>query len=130
MKADAMKRLKQLEAENARLKKIVAEQQAVDIDILKEVSLKKLLRPARRRAAVRHVRRRLGVSERRAAQAGGSPSPAPGQRYTETQGPTRIAGSPSAACRSPSRGRPPATGYRRVWALLRREKVGGSTRSG
>lgn len=37
MKADAMKRLKELEKENARLKKIVAEQ-AVDIDILKEVS--------------------------------------------------------------------------------------------
>lgn len=39
MKADAMKRLKELEAENARLKKIVADQ-AVDIDILKEVSRK------------------------------------------------------------------------------------------
>jgi putative transposase len=37
MKADAMKRLKELEAENARLKKIVADQ-AVDISILKEVS--------------------------------------------------------------------------------------------
>ena len=37
MKADAMKRLKELETENARLKKIVAEQ-AVDISILKEVS--------------------------------------------------------------------------------------------
>jgi len=37
MKTDAMKRLKELEKENARLKKIVA-QQAVDIDILKEVS--------------------------------------------------------------------------------------------
>ena len=37
MKVDAMKRLKELEKENARLKKIVAEQ-AVDIDILKEVS--------------------------------------------------------------------------------------------
>jgi putative transposase len=37
MKGDAMKRLKQLESENARLKKIVADQ-AVDIDILKEVS--------------------------------------------------------------------------------------------
>jgi len=36
-KADAMKRLKELESENARLKKIVADQ-AVDIDILKEVS--------------------------------------------------------------------------------------------
>jgi transposase-like protein len=34
MKADAMKRLKELEQENARLKKIVADQ-AVDISILK-----------------------------------------------------------------------------------------------
>jgi putative transposase len=39
MKAGAMKRLKELESENARLKKIVAEQ-AVDISILKEVSRK------------------------------------------------------------------------------------------
>ena len=37
MKADARKHLKELESENARLKKIVADQ-AVDIDILKEVS--------------------------------------------------------------------------------------------
>ena len=37
MKADAMKRLKELERENDRLKKIVADQ-AVDISILKEVS--------------------------------------------------------------------------------------------
>ena len=37
MKADTMKRLKELEQENARLKRIVAEQ-AVDISILKEVS--------------------------------------------------------------------------------------------
>jgi putative transposase len=37
MKADAMKRLKELEKENVRLKKIVADQ-ALDISILKEVS--------------------------------------------------------------------------------------------
>ncbi len=37
MKAEAMKRLKELEKENVRLKKIVADQ-AVDISILKEVS--------------------------------------------------------------------------------------------
>ena len=37
MKADATKRLKELEKENARLKKIVADQ-AMDISILKEVS--------------------------------------------------------------------------------------------
>ena len=40
MKADAMKRLKELEAENARLKKIVADQAVDDIDILKEVNRK------------------------------------------------------------------------------------------
>ena len=39
MKADATKRLKELQKENDRLKKIVAEQ-AVDISILKEVSRK------------------------------------------------------------------------------------------
>ncbi len=39
MKVNAMKRLKELESENARLKKIVADQ-AVDISILKEVSRK------------------------------------------------------------------------------------------
>ena len=37
MKANEAKRLKGLEAENARLKKLVANQ-ALDIDILKEIS--------------------------------------------------------------------------------------------
>ena len=37
MQTDSMKRLKDLESENARLKKIVADQ-AVDISILKEMS--------------------------------------------------------------------------------------------
>ncbi len=38
MKAEAMKRLKELEKENARLKKKIVAEQAVDISILKEVS--------------------------------------------------------------------------------------------
>ena len=38
MKANDVKRLKELEAENARLKKLVANQ-ALDIDMLKEISL-------------------------------------------------------------------------------------------
>ena len=37
MKADEAKRLKELERENARLKKIVAEQ-ALDLDMLREVA--------------------------------------------------------------------------------------------
>jgi putative transposase len=40
MKADAMKRLKELEKENARLKKIVADQAVDNLSILKEVSRK------------------------------------------------------------------------------------------
>jgi putative transposase len=39
MNPNEMKRLKELEKENARLKKLVADQ-ALDIDILKEVSRK------------------------------------------------------------------------------------------
>ena len=73
-----MKRLKELESENARLKKIVAEQ-AVDIIHPKGGEPKKLLSPARRRAAVEHVRRHLGVSERRACKAIGQPRST--QRY-------------------------------------------------
>jgi putative transposase len=37
MKADEMKRLKELEKENTRLKKKIVADQAVDISILKEV---------------------------------------------------------------------------------------------
>ncbi|MDQ3499203.1 MAG: IS3 family transposase [Actinomycetota bacterium] len=116
MKADATKRLKELEKENARLKKIVAEQ-AVDLSILKEVSRKKLLSPTRRRAAVGHVRRHLGVSERRACEAIGQP------RSTQ-----RYVGRPKAEWerwlveRMVGLSREnPRYGYRRVWALLRRE---------
>ncbi len=78
MKADAMKRLKELEKENARLKKIVADQ-AVDIKHPKGGEPKKLLSPTRRRAAVEHVRRKLGVSERRACRAIAQPRSS--QRY-------------------------------------------------
>ena len=60
-----MKRLKELETVNARLKKIVPDR-VVDIDILKEVSWETSEHKTRRRAAVEHVRRHLGVSERRA----------------------------------------------------------------
>lgn len=53
MKSDAMKRLKELEKENARLKKIVADQ-AVDISILQEVRTGETSKPdprtSRRRA--------------------------------------------------------------------------------
>ncbi|MCV7388770.1 IS3 family transposase [Mycolicibacterium porcinum] len=65
MKANDAKRLKELEAENARLKKLVANQ-ALDIDMLKEIFVGKLLTPNRKRSAVEVLRERFGVSERRA----------------------------------------------------------------
>ncbi|MGB3673691.1 MAG: IS3 family transposase, partial [Candidatus Nanopelagicales bacterium] len=65
MKANEAKRLKELEAENARLKKLVANQ-ALDIDMLKEIFVGKLLTPNRKRSAVTVLRERFGVSERRA----------------------------------------------------------------
>ncbi|MFM8857490.1 MAG: IS3 family transposase [Actinomycetota bacterium] len=65
MKASDAKRLKELEAENARLKKLVANQ-ALDIDMLKEIFGGKLLTPNRKRSAVKALRKRFGVSERRA----------------------------------------------------------------
>ncbi|MEZ0367434.1 IS3 family transposase [Mycobacterium sp. pUA109] len=65
MKANDAKRLKELEAENARLKKMVANQ-ALDIDMLKEIFGGKLLTPNRKRRAVEVLRERFGVSQRRA----------------------------------------------------------------
>ncbi len=65
MKASDAKRLKELEAQNARLKKLVANQ-ALDIDMLKGVGGGKRLTPNRRRGAVVVLRERFGVSERRA----------------------------------------------------------------
>ena len=60
-----LKRLKALEEENRRLKQIVAEQ-ALDNRALKEITLKKLLKPRVKRLAVSHVRESLGLSERKA----------------------------------------------------------------
>lgn len=55
MKADDAKRLKELEKENSRLKKIVADQ-ALDIDILKEVNrTHKTVRPRARWSAPKRL---------------------------------------------------------------------------
>jgi putative transposase len=60
-----LKRLKALEDENRRLKQIVADQ-ALDIRVLKEITLKKLLKPKVKHIAVSHARESLGLSERKA----------------------------------------------------------------
>ena len=64
MKSEEAKRLKQLEEENSRLKKLVAEQ-ALDIQMLKEHQ-GKLTTPQLRRDAVTALQVNFSVSERRA----------------------------------------------------------------
>ncbi|MGF0540044.1 IS3 family transposase [Agrobacterium sp. ES01] len=65
LKGDQVKRLKELEAENARLRRAVSDL-TLDKMILAEAAKGKLLSPTRRRACVDHVVEELGVSERRA----------------------------------------------------------------
>nr|WP_234055274.1 MULTISPECIES: IS3 family transposase [unclassified Xanthobacter] len=62
------RRLKALEEENARLKKLLAEQM-LDNAILKDVASKKMVTPDARRKAVAHACAEHGVSQRRACQA-------------------------------------------------------------
>ena len=67
MKTDQLKRLKELELENMRLRRAVSDL-TLDKLILKEAARGKLLSPTRRRACVATVQSRFGVSERRACQ--------------------------------------------------------------
>ncbi|MDD3446639.1 MAG: IS3 family transposase [Zavarzinia sp.] len=59
------KRLRALEDENAKLKRLLADAM-LDNAGLKELLFKKMVTPAGRREAVAHLRRMLGMSERRA----------------------------------------------------------------
>ncbi|WP_422920748.1 IS3 family transposase [Rhizosaccharibacter radicis] len=65
MDVSQARKLKVLEEENARLKRLLADTM-LDNAVLKEVGLKKLVRPAARRRAVEEARQRFGISERRA----------------------------------------------------------------
>src|SRR5215212_8263066 len=77
---------------------------------------KKLLSPSRRRAAVKHVRRHLGVSERRACRVIAKPTSS--QRYEGLKADRDR----DLLERMVELSREnPRYGYRRVWALLRRE---------
>ncbi|WP_130753987.1 IS3 family transposase [Sphingobium xenophagum] len=64
LKVDQARRMKDLERENARLKKLVADL-ALDKAILQEASKPDFLSPSRRREAIEQVCRALPVSERR-----------------------------------------------------------------
>ncbi|MGB9479447.1 MAG: IS3 family transposase [Candidatus Acidiferrum sp.] len=116
MEVNETRRLRQVEEENGRLKKIVA-QQALDLDALKVVLSKKLVGPRAKREAVRVVREQAGLSERRACgligMHGGS------WRYQRKE-------RNEAALRARLRelaGERPRFGYRRLYIFLRREKT-------
>ncbi|MGL4528801.1 MAG: IS3 family transposase [Aestuariivirga sp.] len=65
MDVSEAKRLKQLEDENAKLKKLLAEQM-LDAAALRELLFKKMVGPAVQRDAVAHLQAVMGLSERRA----------------------------------------------------------------
>ncbi|MDE3760388.1 IS3 family transposase [Sinorhizobium meliloti] len=67
MEVSEAKRLKALEDENAKLKKLLAEQM-LDVAALRELLGKKMVGPAAKREAVTHLKVTMGLSERRACQ--------------------------------------------------------------
>ncbi|NTG19405.1 IS3 family transposase [Agrobacterium rhizogenes] len=67
MEVSEAKRLKALEDENTRLKKLLAEQ-LLDAAALRELLGKKMVGPAAKREAVTHLKAVMGLSERRACQ--------------------------------------------------------------
>ena len=113
LKVDQAKRLRELEAENSRLRHVVADL-TLDKQILKEASPGKLLSPARRRRCVAAVRERLQVSERRVCRALGQPRAT--QRYTPRVADDEEALTNSVVQLASRYGR---YGYQRVTALLR-----------
>jgi len=66
MDVSEAKRLKQLEDENAKLKKLLAEAM-LDASALRELLSKKMVGPAAQREGVAHLRAVMGLSERRAS---------------------------------------------------------------
>ncbi|WP_395689192.1 IS3 family transposase [Aestuariivirga sp.] len=113
LKLDQVKRLKELELENARLRKAVSDL-TLDKLILKEAAPGKLLSPARRRACIAHVRQALSISERRACTALGQ------HRSTQRKAPRgredeeRLTDDLVALAREHGR-----LGYRKIAAMLR-----------
>ncbi|MBA1154927.1 IS3 family transposase [Microvirga mediterraneensis] len=113
LKSDQVKRLKELEMENARLRRAVSDLTLEKL-ILKEAAFGKLLSPARRRACVRHVIARYGVSERLACRVLGQHRST--QRKIPKQPEDEAALTADIIALATQYGR---YGYRRITALLR-----------
>ncbi|MGA8036390.1 MAG: IS3 family transposase [Candidatus Acidiferrales bacterium] len=113
LKLDQAKRLKELEKENAKLKRVVAEL-SLEKQVLKDIAGGKLLSPERRRSAVEHAREKHELSERHACrlvkQWRGT------QRYVPIQRVDEDALTRAIITLASEYGR---YGYRRITALLR-----------
>ncbi|MFC3303913.1 IS3 family transposase [Parvularcula lutaonensis] len=115
MKVDQAKRLKDLEKENARLKRLLADAE-LDKAILKEAAFGKLVGPSRKRQFIEHACTELGVSERRACRVVGQ------HRSTQWRKPQKLDDEDALTAAiielASKYGR---YGYRRITALLRRD---------
>ncbi|NEW90003.1 IS3 family transposase [Rhodopseudomonas sp. WA056] len=114
MDASEAKRLRQLEDENAKLKKLLAEQM-LDAAALRELLFKKMVGPAAKREAVVHLQTVMDLSERRACQIVGADRKMVryrSQRPPDTELRARLRDLANERRRF---------GYRRLFVLLRRE---------
>ncbi|WP_456680096.1 IS3 family transposase [Bradyrhizobium sp. USDA 3311] len=114
MDVSEAKRLRALEEENGKLKKLLAEQM-LDAAALRELLFKKMVGPAAKRAAVAHLQAVMSLSERRACSIVGADRKM--VRYRSSR-------PPDAALRGRLRdlaNERRRFGYRRLFVLLRRE---------
>ncbi|WP_128932045.1 IS3 family transposase [Bradyrhizobium zhanjiangense] len=114
MDVSEAKRLRALEEENAKLKKLLAEQM-LDAAALRELLFKKMVGPAAKRAAVAHLQAVMSLSERRACSIVGADRKMIRYRFSRP---------PNAVLRGRLRdlaNERRRFGYRRLFVLLRRE---------
>ncbi|WP_370099109.1 IS3 family transposase [Bradyrhizobium yuanmingense] len=114
MDVSEAKRLRALEEENAKLKKLLAEQM-LDAAALRELLSKKLVGPAAKRAAIAHLQAVMSLSERRACSIVGADRKM--IRYRSSRPPDAVLRGRLRDLANERR----RFGYRRLFVLLRRE---------
>ncbi|WP_439402688.1 IS3 family transposase [Bradyrhizobium sp. DASA03068] len=114
MDVSEAKRLRALEEENAKLKKLLAEQM-LDAAALRELLFKKMVGPAAKRAAIAHLQAVMSLSERRACSIVGADRKM--IRYRSSRPPDAVLRGRLRDLANERR----RFGYRRLFVLLRRE---------
>ncbi|WP_259221785.1 IS3 family transposase [Bradyrhizobium japonicum] len=114
MDVSEAKRLRALEEENGKLKKLLAEQM-LDAAALRELLFKKMVGPAAKRAAIAHLQAVMSLSERRACSIVGADRKM--IRYRSSRPPEAVLRGRLRDLANERR----RFGYRRLFVLLRRE---------